>query len=324
MTLLERRYRAVLRLLPAAYRAEREEEMVAAFLELSGDVPDEESPRPRWGEVASVLALSVRLRLGGPAAAPRSYARGRAVRLLALLGLGFQASMAVAQVLSLALTSALGIDPFPGAYGSAERLAGIADAVVNLSAPVAFAAIMRGRVRLARVAALLSLAPVVGHAAASAVTWPGPFPLPADVSGVVVAAVPVIALFLGFHRDSAPRRHPWRPALLTPVAGGVALFLPQVALAPPFWVDPFGLGVVALTVASVAVLARGRSASRALALAGAGVLLLLARLPLLAQPAPGAEIGWQCAVLGVLITLLTVAGVRALPRPGAPAGGGSR
>ncbi|MBE1588278.1 hypothetical protein ACFPOI_52785 [Nonomuraea angiospora] len=62
--LLEQRYRHVLRLLPASYRAEREEEMVAEFMDMSGEVPDEVNPRPRWGEIASVLALSVRIRLG--------------------------------------------------------------------------------------------------------------------------------------------------------------------------------------------------------------------------------------------------------------------
>jgi hypothetical protein len=63
------RYRQVLRVLPASYRAERQEEMVCAFLEGSGDLRDEDNPRPRWPEIASVVALSVRVRVGGVGAA---------------------------------------------------------------------------------------------------------------------------------------------------------------------------------------------------------------------------------------------------------------
>ncbi|MBE1582663.1 hypothetical protein ACFPOI_60465 [Nonomuraea angiospora] len=74
MTLLEQRYRSVLRLLPASYRAEREEEMVDAFMEMYGDAPDEINPRPPWSEIASVLALSVRIRLGAAGSAPRFLA----------------------------------------------------------------------------------------------------------------------------------------------------------------------------------------------------------------------------------------------------------
>ncbi|MEU0571781.1 helix-turn-helix transcriptional regulator [Nonomuraea sp. NPDC005983] len=50
-SLLEQRYRHVLRLLPASYRSEREEEMAAEFMDMSGEVPDEVNPRPRWGEM---------------------------------------------------------------------------------------------------------------------------------------------------------------------------------------------------------------------------------------------------------------------------------
>lgn len=65
MTRLERRYRRVLRLLPAAYRAAWEEEMVATFLE-SRDSDDAETAeytadfgRPSCPEVASVTVLAV-------------------------------------------------------------------------------------------------------------------------------------------------------------------------------------------------------------------------------------------------------------------------
>ena len=75
---LEQRYRRVLRLLPGYYRDKWEEDMVTAFLDswMTGD-PDEdpvtkEFDRPARQEVASVIALAVRLYLGG-ASTPRRY-----------------------------------------------------------------------------------------------------------------------------------------------------------------------------------------------------------------------------------------------------------
>jgi hypothetical protein len=90
MSRIEERYRFVLRLLPASYRQRWEEDMVAAFLEsVQSEDPEEaefiaEYGRPSWSEVASVVALAVRLRLGTAAAPPRYLAWGRAVRLAVL------------------------------------------------------------------------------------------------------------------------------------------------------------------------------------------------------------------------------------------------
>jgi hypothetical protein len=90
---LEQRYRRVLRLLPGYYRAQWEEDMVAAFLDgwLTGD-PDEDSvtmeyDRPGWPEIASVAGLAARLYLGAVGAPRRYLAWGQAVRgtVLALL-----------------------------------------------------------------------------------------------------------------------------------------------------------------------------------------------------------------------------------------------
>ncbi|GAA4235862.1 hypothetical protein FHR32_008499 [Streptosporangium album] len=93
MSLLEERYRRVLRLLPATYRAAREEEMLCALLEGAGDLRGQPTPRPRWPEIAGIAALSVRVRLGGIGAAPRYLAWGQTVRLVAVLGLFFHAMM---------------------------------------------------------------------------------------------------------------------------------------------------------------------------------------------------------------------------------------
>ena len=87
---LEERYRTVLRILPADYRAAWEDEMVATFLAgMARDDPEEagyvaDYGRPSWPEVASVVALAVRLRLGG--ASPRHRAWRDAFGRIALIG----------------------------------------------------------------------------------------------------------------------------------------------------------------------------------------------------------------------------------------------
>ncbi|MFD0747083.1 hypothetical protein ACFQ1L_38695 [Phytohabitans flavus] len=92
MSRLEERYRTVLRLLPAGYRARWENEMVAVLLEsMERDDPEEaefvrDYGRPSWSEVGSVAALALRLRLGG-AGTPRSLTWGAAVRLAVLMAL---------------------------------------------------------------------------------------------------------------------------------------------------------------------------------------------------------------------------------------------
>ena len=93
-TLLETRYRGVLRLLPAYYRTAREEEMVEVYLwDVDRDTQDQS--RPTLGEVASVPALAVRSRLA-TAGAPRPYALlGSVVRHFALVAVLLQAAAAV-------------------------------------------------------------------------------------------------------------------------------------------------------------------------------------------------------------------------------------
>ena len=65
MTPAERRYRRVLRLLPAGYRRQWQEEMVTAYLDSAA-----ESPRRSAGEWSSVVWLALRLRLNGSPAMP--------------------------------------------------------------------------------------------------------------------------------------------------------------------------------------------------------------------------------------------------------------
>lgn len=267
MSLLEDRYRYVLRLLPASYRAGREEEMVSAFLEGAGDLSDADNPRPRWSEIASVAALSVRVRLGGTGATPRFFAWGEAVRLVAVLGLFFQAMMGCVWLgdflRSLGLFGSPPVDyqTILGAAGSGERLWNIARGLGGLLWIAAFASLVRARPRAAKTLTLLALA--LYYFPANGLSWG---------SGewiTIVQSLPlmvsVLALSAGFHRD-APRvrRPPWVAAL--PVGAGVVLYaaldlLSRFVPAPTVnlwtwswlwpWLDPSGLACLALLAASV-------------------------------------------------------------------------
>ncbi|GAA2302518.1 hypothetical protein GCM10010149_59830 [Nonomuraea roseoviolacea subsp. roseoviolacea] len=312
--LLERRYRAALRLLPASYRAEREEEMVAAFLEMSGDVPDERGPRPRWGELASVAALAVRVRLGGAGA--RAAAWGETVRLVALLGLAFQAMLGVYGLVGRAAAIAAHL-PTPGAATSPIPV------VADVLWIVAFAAAMRGFTGPAKVVAAAAGAVsllLIGAGPAVQLTWAAP-------PAALMASVPPLALLAGFHAEAPATVRPWR-LLLPPVAATLPLVL--LSWAPVPWdsafepllalsslLSPDGIATVACAVAGIVALRRGWAPSARLALAAAGLLLLAWRLPM-AWPVPGAEVLWGpaavlCGVLVTVIVPLVVTGTRLLP-----------
>ncbi|MEV0200222.1 hypothetical protein [Nonomuraea sp. NPDC050691] len=314
--LLERRYRAALRLLPASYRAEREEEMVAAFLEMSGDVPDERGPRPRWGEIASVAALAVRVRLGGAGA--RAAALGETVRLVALLGLGFQAMLGVHGLVWLA-AMATGYLPSPDIATGADPFAAVADVLWV----VAFTAAVRGSTGPAKPVAVAAAAvSLVLLGPAAHLTWTA-------APAALMASVPVIALLAGFHGEAPVTVRPWRLVLLPmavtllvmaavlPVALLPWAVLPEPLLAVSELVQPDAIATVACAVACAVALRRGWAPSARLALAAAATLLLAWRLPL-AVPMPDAEFVWVpaavlCAVLTAVIVPLVVTGRRLLP-----------
>ncbi|WP_214414514.1 hypothetical protein [Sphaerisporangium fuscum] len=287
MSLLEDRYRYLLRMLPASYRAEREAEMVSAFLEGAGDLRDEDNPRPRWSEVVSIVGLSVRVRLGGVGAVPRFFAWGEAVRLVAVLALAFHATMSCAW---LAETLKRVVIPLSGGYevtlgapGSAQRSWEMAYALSCLLWTVAFVFLVRGGLRAAKLSAMLALAlswgSVVQREAAAA-----DVPL---ILQTLLFGVPVLALWAGFHRDAPRPSRPWWIAAV-PVAAGVLLHtildvLGSASMAPVVasrvwaWVWPWlgesGLACTALLAAGVACAGThlrapaGRSPSLPLALA---------------------------------------------------------
>jgi hypothetical protein len=225
MSTLETRYRSVLRLLPVSYRQAWEEDMVATFVEsMTPDNRDDvdfvaEFGRPAWSEVASVVALAVRLRLpelrrrlGGAGAPPRYAAWGGAVRLVALLGL-----LAHAAAGTLVVVSALWIarwlpavpPPPPMLTTDAWQLVA---AALGVGWIVAYLALVLGFRRVARVLAVVSLAAEATHIVVNAIRWDYSFAGAGWLS--LCFDVIVVAALAAFHRDAPPvRRRYWLPAL---------------------------------------------------------------------------------------------------------------
>jgi hypothetical protein len=339
MSVLEQRYRWVLRLLPASYRAEREQEMVSAFLEGAqrGEAGLDDQ-RPRWMEIASVAALALRLRLGGPGAPPRSFLWGEAVRRAAVLGLVFWTTLGwlfatlalftygiVAEALPDSLIMGIG-DP-----GSAERLRHVLADLASLLWAASLGALVLGRPRTAKAAAVAALVlpyvlvpPAVSLGGWEiAVRW---------ACTLLPAAVTVLALVIGFHRDAPPPRLPRGRALRVvalSAAVGILLSLVVGALGSLaragtvpvrfvvqalMWVDMPGLACVSLLTVTVWCVAWRRasgqlSAQVALAAAILTVPALFARAATLHPGAADSITGTTNLVAGLQLALLLVSGI---------------
>ncbi|WP_433274218.1 hypothetical protein ACQPZF_21135 [Actinosynnema sp. CS-041913] len=210
---LERRYRVLLRLLPAWYREEREEEMVGIFLAgRPGDL-DAEYGWPGWGEAWATLGLAVRVRFRA-----RSRA-GDVTRLVALAGL-------VGHVVLIGQGTA-----------AALRFGGVWAVWFDALVVAAFLGLATGRRVAARVAvsgvALFGLAAV----AVGPVWW------------LVVMQVPTwvtaVAVVLGFHREAPPvARARWLGAAAVGAVAGVVWGL----VAPLSLTEFAGAWVVAAVV----------------------------------------------------------------------------
>lgn len=214
-SLLEVRYRAVLRLLPASYRADREEEMVDTYLECNAAAGDPDTLRPTLPEVLSIAALAVRVRLGGVGAAPRYFAWGQTVRLVALLGLlGHAAFNVIGVYYVLDLNGVLGPPPDLGVPyetafgppGSWIRIWFSLTTVLMLVWIPAFVLLVLGHRRAAKVFALFAAAPTIAGLARSiarvardAGPWEGVW---ISLSQGLLVLLPVLALLAGFHRDA--------------------------------------------------------------------------------------------------------------------------
>lgn len=204
---LERRYRSLLRVLPAWYRAEREEEMVGIFLADRTDDLDLEHGWPGWGEAGATAALAVRVRLGERRAA------GTVLRVLALTGLLGQL-VASAQSWTVIARLGPGVDVQGWWY----------DAV----AVVAFAALVGGRRAWGRVAGgvlgAVSLVSAVWSVAAGFAPW---WPLLWHGAALLTA----VAVVAGFHREAPPvPSRWWAVAPVALVAGvGSVVFAPALS-----------------------------------------------------------------------------------------------
>ncbi len=341
-SVLEERYRRWLRLLPASYRAEREEEMVSAFME--GAQPGRtgnDDQRPRFLEIASVAALALRLRLGGPGSPPGSYLWGEAVRRAALLGLVFWTVIAGLYAGQAVLTYGIPVDALPdgvmgiGDPGSPDRMRLVLADLTPLLWVAALGALVRGRASTAKAAAIAAL--VVPYVLVppfmlgweSAVRW---------ACAALPAVVTVLALAIGFHRDAPPPRLPARRALLLlvlPIAVGLLLSLvvgvlgaatragtiSERLLIPVWmWVDTTGLACLSLLAVAVWCVIRRRTPGRPVAPAALAAAILtvpvaLARAttwPLGVADATRLAATVQLAVLVASGITLVVVGVRAL------------
>ncbi|MEU7892888.1 hypothetical protein AB0B45_08475 [Nonomuraea sp. NPDC049152] len=333
MTLLEQRYRFVLRMLPASYRAEREEEMVDAFLDGAGQVRDEDNARPSWGEVASVAALAVRARVSGLGEAPRGRAVGDALRLAALLGLGFYAVMGcVGIALSLRSLGLLGSLSEEWLITSLDgRIWEVVSIAAGLVSIAAFSTLALGKVRTAKALAVAGLVYALVRFGIDVFTWPGPI---VDlVPSMLATAVPVLALLAAYHRDAPVRRS--SPLAALPL-GLAAAYLAIIVLGSRLptaspddidmiwaigWLSPEGLATAAVVLAGLVCLVRRTSPASRLALAIVAVPLMALRAPVYLIGASGVTSPLlvtmivQCvALLALCVTLATVS-FRALPRP---------
>ncbi len=230
---LELRYRWVLRVLPAPYRAAWQEEMVATFLAgmVTGDAEQDEFQaeygRPGWGEVASVLWLAVRLRVTGAAPLAGTRPWGAAVRTVALVGLLSHAALAAAGLLGYFWLYGRipGWTPPPDAVlitGSTGRwvlLAGL----LTLAVLPAYLALLFGARRAARALALLALAAGLALRVLRSDFWGSP--VGTSVFVLVVDALLVLALW-SFTPDAPPvPRRPWLLALAVGATATAVLIL---------------------------------------------------------------------------------------------------
>jgi hypothetical protein len=341
MSRLERRYRRVLRVLPAGYREAWEEDMVATFLDSmhSDDAEAAEYAgdfgRPSWSEVASVVSLAVRLRVGAAGASPRSVAWGQALRLVALMGLLVNATTVTVEAGSrLWLSGRLGWLPAPPPEWVPSTPFGTWRTVWDLAWLLwlpAYVGLLLGHRRVAQLLAVLAvLADVVTAISATVDAVAGASPLPLTPwAHLAVDALVVLAL-VAFHRDAPPvRRLAWLVAFVVGIAVLLGLYLLVRATNSWVLIDWPGLYCLLVLGAGVAhlsgrapVTGRGlRTPSWSLALVVLGVGALGMRVLSLLDYARVTTGGQRSALLalGVAEALAVLAVSRPLARRAAVA-----
>ena len=197
MTELQRRYRALLRILPRWYRAQREEEMVATFMAGRCDPDDRDLGWPGWRESRAVLALALSTRVAARHGPHRALALGDIVRLAAVFGLLAQVPRAVAAIVHVALgpgsVRAPGLTPYHLVTATqAAATAALVGIVVGRTAVAR--ACSAGAVAMSLAALTLSLLP-----AADGLQAPMPWHIAALCSPVWVA---IACLLIGFTQEA--------------------------------------------------------------------------------------------------------------------------
>ena len=328
-TLLEARYRTVLRLLPAYYRREREEEMVETYL-WDVDPETQDQSRPTAGEVASIAALAVRTRLGG-AGAPRRYALlGSSVRQFALFAVLLQAAWAVVdRALELTWGTADGPaqwDLFLTRFNGRGPGNSVPVAVLEWTLPLlwtaAYAALVRDRRRLAVIAAAGAALPELWVFVAPFVSDAYPPDLAYATANGLLAWLTVLALCAAYHRDAPPAVLPANAPGLAYLASCVVMGASQVAL--PLAADSVWAPTTAVLLAGLLWLARRpRTPETGFALAALALLLLALRVTTLLHwftvLPQAARLGsvTQAAGLFLLVAALLSAGTRGVGAAGA-------
>ncbi|SFD69416.1 hypothetical protein SAMN04487819_102146 [Actinopolyspora alba] len=272
MTRLEQRYRRLLRLLPSWYRADREEEMVDVFLladaaRHSGGAEDEqddwdygdhEDLRGEYGwpdrrEFLAVAGLAVRTRFGGVGAPSAARARGDTVRTIALLGVLVRAVLALVSVGSLVHVQLRSGVAFADSTTLLSPLGGYVfpTLLLNLVWVPAYLLLVLGKRRagmlcsgVALLPSLLSMIPPDNTPATS---------LTSVITGVGIW-LPVVCVFLGFHRDAPePSRKPWLLALPVGVLAALIFILLGWLVPPVVVAGPRVCGLLVVAVFTLVV-----------------------------------------------------------------------
>jgi hypothetical protein len=302
-SLLEERYRRVLRMLPAGFRRDWEDDMVATFLDRAyRSRPDDpegvDISSPRWPEVASVARQAVRLRIGdGSGAGPREYVTGGALRRFALAGVLAHVALALSGVL-LAVWWTTRLTGSEAGFTSWGR------ALLSLSGLLwipAYAGLLSGRPRIAAVLGAVTLVPEV-------MSLPSQPNLSFGLAWLLAGVAPLPAM-VAFHRGAPPvRGRPWLIAVPVLTAALVAVVL----VTPPADISLVAITTVGVVMAGLGTLLTAGRLPAATAAAGLGCLVVL---PLRLTDLNGATAIAQLAALvlvGGAAALMTRNGVGAL------------
>jgi hypothetical protein len=284
---------------------------------MATDDPDEaeyldDYGRPSWPEVGSVLALALRLRLGGAGAPPRFVVWGQAIRLVTLMWLLGQAVLGVAdEEFGLWLTGKLSWLPDPPAeWGVVTDVWHRVEGLVGLTWVLAFAGLLLGHRRIAQVLTVIASVPLLvatGNAVADLVDGAHP-PLLSLLTILLFDVFSVVGM-VAFHPDTPPP--PPRPWYTAHVVG--ALVVPWLfAVLVLDWPGLCAIAVVLIGVVHLAGPALGwgdRSPawSHALALAVGAVFTL--RVAFLLEYLWARTPAWPPAGLVVLAVALAVVAV---------------